>query len=165
MQVLHSLIVFFFQYSCENLVYVFIYSSASVNMELSVLFARSIFPVHAICAAIQSIGVCQRDIEGDRNAQLGRSIIFPAVLFHGSYDFFIVWIDFLANRKLGVAANDDDATSVDASKSYGAALASFVVSVCLIVSALFYYGKEARKQRRRLAAMDEQVTVERSRLL
>lgn len=72
---------------CENLEYIF--STSDVKTELFTLLIRSVIPVHALAAAIQSIGVCRRDLEGDRKYKLGR-IIFPAVLLHGSFDFFLM---------------------------------------------------------------------------
>jgi RsiW-degrading membrane proteinase PrsW (M82 family) len=150
---------------CENLVYVFVYSGSSPQMEMYVLVFRSLFPVHAICAAIQSVGVCQREIETTQpRMKLGR-ILLPAILFHGAYDFFLVWINFLANRTRGVNATDDDTAAPDVDGSQVAAVLSFIVSVGLMVTALFYYLIEARKQRKRLAAMDQRASEERSRLI
>jgi RsiW-degrading membrane proteinase PrsW (M82 family) len=74
---------------CENLVYIFIYSPPSLDNQISTLLARSFFPVHPLCAAIQSIGVCRRDLEGDKSYGLGR-IILPAFLLHGSFDFVLM---------------------------------------------------------------------------
>merc|ERR1712161_130689 len=76
---------------CENLMYVFVYSTTSLGVEISTLVARSFFPVHPLCAAIQSIGVCKRDLEVTKKIGIGR-IISPAVLLHGSFDFVLmVW--------------------------------------------------------------------------
>ena len=73
----------------QNLLYVFGYTpSQSVGLEIETLIARSIFPVHPLCAAIQSIGVCKRDLEGQPGVGLGR-IIAPAILLHGSFDFVL----------------------------------------------------------------------------
>ena len=74
---------------CENLVYIFIYSPPSLDNQISTLLARSFFPVHPLCAAIQSIGVCRRDLEGDKRYGLGR-IILPAFVLHGSFDFVLM---------------------------------------------------------------------------
>lgn len=73
---------------CENLEYVFA-AGSDVGAELTTLLVRSLFPVHPLVAAIQSIGVCRREIEGDKTFRLGR-IILPAVLIHGFFDFFLM---------------------------------------------------------------------------
>ena len=149
---------------CENLVYVFIYSSASVEQKVSVLIARSIFPVHPIAAALQSIGVCQRQVEKKTTVQFGRHILGPAVLVHGLYDFMIVWIDYLANRTRGVAASDDDVMPVETA-SVTAAIVSFGISIGIMVAALYYYWRQAKAQRQRLYAMDQEMSVDQSRLI
>lgn len=93
---------------CENLKYVF--SSEDVGTEIGTLVARSIFPVHALAAAIQSIGVCRRDLEGDASHQLGR-IVFPAWMLHGCFDFFLMLSPVLMamNHSDEVASDDEDA--------------------------------------------------------
>lgn len=146
---------------CENLVYVFLYSSSSLKSELTVLISRSLFPVHPIAAALQSMGVCNRELEGMRRTTLGR-IIFPAVMFHGAYDFFILWISFLARRH-GIYAGGDGDSAFDA-ESVVAMLVTFAVSVLLICVALLHLYRESNKQRTRLENMDRQTSVDRSRL-
>ena len=74
---------------CENLLYVFVYTPPSLVNEVTTLLARSIFPIHPLAAALQSIGVCRRDLEGDAKVGLGR-ILFPAILLHGSFDFVLM---------------------------------------------------------------------------
>lgn len=137
---------------CENLVYVFIYSGSSIKMKLSVLVARSMFPVHPIAAALQSLGAVERDVEKNGSARLGRRILFPAVLFHGSYDFFILWMDYLATR--------NGADKADVKNIY-----TFAVSIIIIFTALTYFSVLAGRQRQRLAAMDRNASVDRSRLI
>jgi len=148
---------------CENLVYIFIYGGDTISSELSVLIARAFFPVHPIAAAIQSIGVVERDVEASRATKIGR-IILPAVLFHGGYDFFILWIDFMARRH-GVYANDNDDDDAFDAGSILAVWLSLLASALAMGAALVYYFRKARKQRRRLEAMDRQVSVDRSRLI
>lgn len=142
---------------CENLVYVFVYSSSSPRMKLFVLISRSFFPVHPIAAALQSIGVCQRDLEGVSTSLF--QIVFPAVLFHGAYDFFILWIDFIDKRH-GIHA-DEGSEEV----SVVAVLLSFAVSILVLVAALVHLWRHCKQQRQRLADMDRQSSVDRSNLL
>ena len=93
---------------CENLKYVF--SSEDIGTEVGTLIARSIFPVHALAAAIQSVGVCRRDLEGDASHQLGK-IIFPAWMLHGCFDFFLMVSPVLMtmNHSDDIISDDDDA--------------------------------------------------------
>mmetsp|Transcript_4671 Transcript_4671/g.8908 ORF Transcript_4671/g.8908 Transcript_4671/m.8908 type:complete len:737 (-) Transcript_4671:14-2224(-) len=142
---------------CENLVYVFIYSGSSLETELSVLLARSFFPVHPLAAALQSIGVVERDVEGRRISHLGR-IIGPAILFHGGYDFWLLWIDFMADKN-GIYAKDDDSIATLP------ILFSFCASVVMIAGALWYFMRAARQQRDRLSAMDRDDAAVRSSLI
>jgi RsiW-degrading membrane proteinase PrsW (M82 family) len=142
---------------CENLVYVFLYSSNSPRMELYVLMSRTLFPVHPIAAALQSVGVCRRDLEGAA-VSLWR-IVLPAVLFHGAYDFFILWVDFLDKRH-GVHA-DEGSEQV----SVVAVAVSFVVSVLILLTALVHLWRQGRQQRQRLAEIDRQASHRLSGLL
>lgn len=135
---------------CENLVYIFLYSSSSPRMELYVLMSRTLFPVHPIAAALQSIGVCRRDLEGVPTPLW--QLILPAVLFHGAYDFFILWVDFLDKRH-GVYA-DEGSEQV----SILAVAVSFVVSVLILLSALVHLWRQGRQQRQRLAELDRQTS-------
>jgi len=132
---------------CENLVYVFVYHSHSgFGLQMTVLIVRSLFPIHPIAAAIQSIGVVKRDIENMNRFQLGR-IVRPAVLLHGSFDFILVLADFLS----GLSPNNADAAQ-SANEWYG--FASLVMSFICMVLGILYYWKEAKAQKSRLLALD-----------
>ena len=128
---------------CENLVYIFIYSGNSFGTHISVLIARSLFPVHPIAAALQSIYVIERDVEVTRTARLGR-ILTPAVIFHGTYDFFILWIEFLSER---------NGTYIEDTFDF-AGVMSFAVSTLVIGSAVVFYLISASRQRSRLQVTD-----------
>jgi len=149
---------------CENLVYIFKYTGSSAKMELTVLISRSFFPVHPIAAALQSVGVVARDLEKNRKVQLGK-ILLPAVIFHGCYDFFILLIDFLARRRGVYTVNDDEDDAFNEEGGFVAVFVSFVVSVIVMIVALAYLHKWSRSQRQRLAEMDVQSSVDRSRLI
>ncbi|KAL7499056.1 hypothetical protein ACHAWT_008016 [Skeletonema menzelii] len=71
---------------CENILHIFVYNRSSFQSQITTLIAKSLFPVHPIAAAIQSIYVCRRDLEKDTSIGLGR-VVLPSVLFHGTYDF------------------------------------------------------------------------------
>jgi RsiW-degrading membrane proteinase PrsW (M82 family) len=146
---------------CENLIYIFVYGESTLAVEVVILLARSLFPVHPIAAALQSIGVCQRDLEKQEKMTLGR-LVFPGILFHGLYDFFLMWIDFMGNRNANYATDDDesDIPSVSNSDAY-----SVVVSLFILMFGLWYYLRQSRRQRERLKAMDQARSVDQSNLL
>jgi hypothetical protein len=128
------------------------------TFELGVLIERSFFPVHPILAAIQSIGVCKRELEASRSTKLGR-IILPAVLFHGAFDFFIIFIAFIG-KLVGQGVEDGDLQI-----SNTVEFMSVVSCIVVMIGALIYLYVESGKQRERLAAIDRQTTVDRSSLI
>jgi RsiW-degrading membrane proteinase PrsW (M82 family) len=143
---------------CENLIYVFHYAGESVMLELGVLLERSCFPIHAVFAAIQSIGVCQRELEGVRSMRLGR-IILPAVIFHGTFDFFIIFIGFIGTL-VGQDEEEGDLRITNTTE-----FLAIVSCVIIMTTSLLYLYNESGKQRERLAAIDYEATVDRSSLL
>lgn len=132
---------------CENLVYIFIYGKAQHTSEILILLARSLLPIHPIAAALQSIGVCKRDLEKQKLGQ-GR-IILSGVLFHGIFDFMLIWIDYIGNRK-GNYVDEDDGIETEA----GSDRISNVVSAFVLIFGLVYYIWERQKQRQRLSSME-----------
>ena len=153
---------------CENLLYVFVYSPPSIGVEISTLLARSFFPVHPLCAAIQSIGVCKRDLERDKRCGLGR-IILPAILLHGSFDFVLMAAAVFQNVQDIKEGNDDDGTAEssenDKNVDLSTQIPSLVAGLALVACGFVYYAIQSRAQARRLVAMDDESVVPRSLLL
>ena len=143
---------------CENLIYIFVYGEATVAVQVVVLIARSLFPIHPLAAALQSVRVCARNLENDKRMRVGR-VIFPALLFHGLYDFFLMWIDF-ALRSRGKDV-DDDAVLEDGNSDLYSIIASFLILCFGMVG----YFRQSKKQRKRLQALDGQVSVDQARLI
>lgn len=146
----------------ENLLYVFVYTPPTVTNEISTLVARSLFPVHPLCAAIQSLGVVRRDLEGDTKSQLGR-ILFPAILLHGAFDFVLMFLALLAASKKPVTTlppgGSDDVDDAfrhpnDSDSDVGGAL-PLLVSVGLVVIGFSYYGYASALQRKRLLELEQ----------
>jgi len=135
---------------CEDLIHIFLYNGQSVGIETYVLVARTLFPIHPIAAALQSIGVCERDVER-MPTRFGR-ILLPAILFHGTYDFLLLWVDFLVSLKRsdGYHDNDDEALEVGSH----AVIASYAISAVVMGAALFWFFKKSKAQSERLAALD-----------
>lgn len=129
---------------CENLIYIFLYNGQSLSLEISVLISRSLFPVHPICAAIQSIGVCKQQLENDQSIGLGR-ILLPAILLHGTYDFSIMLLNFLA---LLDANGDEDSESITYS------IVALCFSISFVLGGIWYYIKQSNQQNQRLEQID-----------
>jgi RsiW-degrading membrane proteinase PrsW (M82 family) len=132
---------------CENLLYVFVYTPPSIANEVATLVARSIFPVHPLAAAIQSIGVCRRDLEGNRSHQLGR-IILPALMLHGSFDFVLMLMALLQGA-------DEDEDSQDLTQGINEEVPALIASVVIVLVGLIYYICQAEAQRLRLYELDQ----------
>lgn len=122
-----------------------------IHSEIVTLVVRSIFPIHPIAAAIQSIGVCSRDLEGRPGVGIGR-IIFPALLLHGSFDFALMLSAFIVG--LG---NDDDVENTDDQKETISKkdVPALIISFVIMMLGIFYYVFMARAQRKRLVGLDQ----------
>ena len=119
---------------------------------------RSLLPIHPIAAALQSIGVIRRDVEGDKSYGLGW-IIFPAVLLHGSYDFALMLFEGL--QKIDSLAEDGD-NNDDNKKGDGdtSELMETLVILCIALAFVFtsitYYIIQSRLQKIRITNLDQQ---------
>eukprot|EP01033_Poteriospumella_lacustris_P008279 gene8279-5970_t len=56
--------------------------------ELFILFVRILLPIHLVCAVLQATEMSRRDTGIDPTMPLPR-LLLPAVLLHGSFDFFL----------------------------------------------------------------------------
>ena len=134
----------------ENVGYVF--TSPRLQDQIVILLMRSMLPVHQVCAAIQSIGVVRRDLEGDETMQLGR-IVLPAIVLHGLYDFVAMF-----HGIAEIAESDDTATQPPSTESPPMEpkdilqIMALVLPVC--ISGVAYYFVQAKFQRRRLGELD-----------
>ena len=118
---------------------------------------RCLFPIHPLAAALQSIGVCRRDLENDPKMQIGR-ILLPAWLLHGSFDFFLMAYSLITRI---LKASSDKGESIAASpdgQDVEEEANTFVVSFVVIIPlfGVIYYFKEAWKQRERLEKLDRE---------
>ena len=73
---------------CENLLFALMCYNQDIEWRAT-LIRVLLLPIHPVCAAWQSIGVSQRDLEHNRNYQLGW-ILLPAVFWHGLFDFALL---------------------------------------------------------------------------
>ena len=136
--------------------------------EISTLLARSLFPVHPLCAAIQSIGVCKRDLEGVRTFGLGR-IISPAVLLHGTFDFVLMLAAYLQQVERIREGNDDDLVAPSdgkaTSEDIATELPALIAGIVLVIIGYAYYVVGSRAQTARLQAMDNALRDQNSLLV
>lgn len=133
---------------CENLIYIFLYNGKDLSMEISVLVSRSMFPVHPLCAAIQSIGVCKQQLENDKSTGLF-SALFPAILLHGTYDFSLMVINFILTSKQADGDENIDMLTIIGS------IVALVISFGLLIAGIYYYFVQSYKQVRRLAQIEK----------
>jgi len=122
---------------------------------LIVLGLRTLLPIHPLCAAIQSIGVCRRDLEGERGMLIGW-IIFPAVLLHGLYDFVLMSSDIVAANFANVAAEQYDIDEDQAEYYAGIiSLGGMIGAIGVFVIGLISYFVTANMQAARIAELDQ----------
>uniref|UniRef100_A0A7S3KYA1 Uncharacterized protein n=1 Tax=Amphora coffeiformis TaxID=265554 RepID=A0A7S3KYA1_9STRA len=142
---------------CENFLYIF-GEGLSLSGELQVLLMRSCFPVHPICAAIQSIGICKRDVEHD-GTKLGQALL-PAVLLHGLFDFWLMVLGVLAfihapdipEQTLAPIEPNGEKESGQ-QKLDPPSFSSLAISFLIVAVGLAYYFWASPQQRQRLNAM------------
>jgi hypothetical protein len=161
--------------SCaENFLYVFVMGGAlgSSNGDSEerkddlieawiVLFFRSIFPVHALAAALQSINVIRKLVENeDHNGHrigVGR-IVLPAVILHGSFDAVLMCINVFIESANAAYLEKNGGKVVEGEEPYNSLVVNLVawISIVLIlIVGLLWYFKENRKQRARLIILEE----------
>lgn len=141
----------------ENLLYIFVYTESNIAAEATTLVLRALFPVHPLCAAIQSIGVVRRDVEKDKSIGVGR-IIFAAWLLHGSFDFLLMAYSAVMEIVGGqsqdaLGAGKDSPETVDDEATTG----DWVVLGCSLLIPLIgleYYFFTSRLQTKRLRDLD-----------
>lgn len=156
----------------ENFLYVFLLGGTSANSgdvesggileEWLVLLFRSLFPVHALAAAMQSINVIRKFVETRTDSDnhrigIGR-IVFPAILMHGTFDAVLlsinvyietVWEQYLEKYEGRVDPNNPpyDPMTVN--------IVAFSSIAFVMFIALIWYWKESRAQQQRLIELEE----------
>jgi hypothetical protein len=135
---------------CENILHIFVYNRTSLQSEITTLIAKSLFPVHPLAAAIQSIYVCRRDLEKDSSIGLGR-VVLPSVLFHGTYDFALLLISDSWKRS--------QASQYFYSGDYHSheTIITLCISVAIILSGWLFYVVQSRRQYARLIQLSSRV--------
>jgi hypothetical protein len=157
----------------ENFLYVFLLGGSgssengSVKEEWVVLFFRSIFPVHALAAALQSISMIRKFVEctGDANDHrigVGR-IILPAVLLHGSFDAVLLGINVYVETAWDNYLEANDGVVEEGFIPYNTAVVNIMawlsITGIMIIGILWYY-REHRNQKIRLKVLEQAEVAE-----
>lgn len=138
----------------ENFIYVFFLSGSNTQEEIAMLLFRSIFPVHALCAAMQSIGVIKKFLEeGDENqTSIGvGSIVLPAIILHGSFDSVLMIINTLIDFAVENAENQGG------NQDYDFILLNLIAGVAVLsamFSGLIWYYMKNRTQKGKLKLLE-----------
>jgi len=114
-----------------------------------------------MCCAIQSIGVCKRDLEGDKRYGIGR-IILPAMILHGSFDFVLMLAAYFANVE-HIKEGDDDADTKSPENDNGneedvdlaKQLPPLICGLVFVITGYLYYVWQSRAQTKRLISIDQ----------
>ena len=120
--------------------------------EIGVLIVKSLFPIHPICAAIQSIQVCKRDLEKNSSIGVGR-ILFVSVLLHGSYDAALLFI----NQSWQRTKKDNYFYEGSSNGKVGVAVISGVTSMLILATGILYYLMKSSAQYSRLRGKSARV--------
>lgn len=128
---------------CENILHIFFYNRSSLQSQITTLIAKSLFPVHPIAAAIQSIYVCRRDLEKDSSIGLGKAVL-PSLLFHGTYDFAQLFISDSWKRSQASQyfySGDNQSSET---------VMTLIISFAIILCGGLFYALQSRRQYDRL---------------
>jgi len=150
----------------ENFLYIFLLggrSTADLKEEWTVLLLRSVFPVHALSAALQSINMIQKFVENAPDSQkhhqigVGR-IVLPAVILHGLFDAIILGINIYTEISTEDYLTKNSGNIEDGAEMYDSTLVKAVawggVTLIMILGSVWYY-LHHRKQSRRLRGMEQ----------
>jgi hypothetical protein len=157
----------------ENFLYVFLLGGASGSssaeaaggddllQEWIVLLFRSIFPVHALAAAMQSINMIRKfvECEDDNSHRVGVGrIILPAVIMHGSFDAVLLGINVFIETAWDSYLEKNEGNIDPDNPPYNAVVVNVVawVSIILVMlSGFLWYYRENRNQYLRLILLEE----------
>jgi hypothetical protein len=152
----------------ENFLYVFLLGGAGssgspggIMEEWIVLLFRSIFPVHALAAAMQSVNMIRKFVEcdDDNNHRVGVGrIILPAVIMHGSFDAVLLGINVFIETAWDTYLEANEGNIDTNNPPYNPIIVNVVAWASIIsvmFSGLFWYYRENRNQRLRLILLEQ----------
>jgi hypothetical protein len=158
----------------ENFLYVFYLGGrdgGKASDEFMTLVFRSIFPVHAMCAAMQSVIVVKKYIELDpsrdptnvelhvERVKIGvGTTILPAVLLHGSFDAVLMVVTlFLSSSE----TSDEEDDAINQSKQSSTAdeilnIVAWVFVITITIAGAVWYFSQKSQQKVRLQKLDDE---------
>ena len=128
--------------------------------EWIVLLFRSLFPVHALAAAMQSINVIRKFVECDdeyHQVGVGR-IILPAVIMHGTFDAVLLAINVYIETAWDTYLEKNEGNYDPDHPPYNPILVNIVAWLgitSVIAGGVFWYLRQDRAQRQRLKLLEE----------
>jgi len=157
----------------ENFLYVFVLGGAMANDNDAeehhrgdvteawiVLFFRSIFPVHALAAAMQSINMIRKFVETSEDdghrIGVGR-IILPAVILHGTFDAVLMGINIFIEIAWDNYLEEHEG-KIGEDQPYNAVVLNIVAWMSItgvMLAGIIWYFRENRKQRIRLKHLED----------
>ena len=147
----------------ENFIYVFFLGSdgrySKTLEELAILLFRSLFPVHALCAALQSVGVIRKFLEKDEiSMSMGvGKIVFSAIVLHGLFDAVLMLANAHIENSWDKFYNGEIELADNSKYPYNAILVNVLVSVSVIsimLIGLLWYWYIHRNQSSRLKRIE-----------
>jgi hypothetical protein len=114
------------------------------STEFGVLAVKSLFPIHPLCAAIQSIQVCKRDLEKDTSIGVFR-IVLSSVVLRGSYDAALLLLNHSWQR-----THKENFFYYNSNRGVGVAVISCVTLFIILSTGYVYYFIRSRAQYSRL---------------
>lgn len=137
----------------ENFIYVFFLGTNNTQEELIMLLFRSIFPVHGLCGAMQSIGIIRKFVEDDATSNnLGSGkMVLPAIVLHGSFDCIIMFVNEYIEYHEYI--DGDDAVS----SAYSVILVNLIAGLGILgvmLLGIFWYFRQNKEQKVRLKTME-----------
>lgn len=141
----------------ENFIYVFFLGANSTQEELRMLLFRSIFPVHALCGAMQSIGIIRKFIEEDTSIHLGTGkMVLPAIILHGCFDSVIMSVNEYIELSWDNYNKNMDGGSGEDYTPYNSILVNLIAGMSIIgvmLFGFFWYSRQHKSQKVRLKAI------------
>jgi hypothetical protein len=156
----------------ENFVYVFLLGGTSANSgdaqsggileEWLVLLFRSLFPVHALAAAMQSVNVTRKFIEcreDDNKNRIGvGKIVLPAILMHGTFDAVLLAVNVYIESSWEAYLDEHNGNVDPDNPPYNSAVVNIIAFSSIsfvLLSGLAWYYREHRSQRQRLIVLEQ----------
>lgn len=157
----------------ENFIYVFVLgggpgsgnadeATGDIFQEWIVLFFRSIFPIHALGAALQSINMIRKFVEGEKDdghrIGVGR-IVLPAIILHGSFDAILMGINVFIETAWDnyLDEKEGNAGGGDPYNKFVVNLVAWIgISGVMLLGVLWYF-VNYRSQRLRLIELEEKM--------